>query len=126
MMQQWIYGLLVWLPIFCKSFFFFFEGVNFKKTWRLTGFLPFYDKNHVVLFEKIQNVDYNWDDCPEVSPAGKFLLNKDWFNKWKFFKKKKKAKHFIQHLLVKDPVQRYTAAKALNHPWVKVTFDFSR
>jgi calcium/calmodulin-dependent protein kinase I len=64
----------------------------------LTGFLPFYDKNHVKLFEKIQNVDYNWDDCPEVSPA---------------------AKHFIQHLLVKDPKQRFTAAQALNHPWVK-------
>jgi len=64
----------------------------------LTGFLPFYDKNHAVLFEKIQNVDYNWDDCPEVSPA---------------------AKHFIQHLLVKDSKKRYTAESALNHPWVK-------
>jgi calcium/calmodulin-dependent protein kinase I len=64
----------------------------------LTGFLPFYDKNHSVLFEKIQNVDYNWDDCPEVSPA---------------------AKHFIQHLLVKDPKKRYTAEAALNHPWLK-------
>jgi len=64
----------------------------------LTGFLPFYDKNHSVLFEKIQSVDYNWDDCPEVSPA---------------------AKHFIQHLLVKDPKKRYTAEIAMNHPWVK-------
>jgi len=64
----------------------------------LTGFLPFYDKNHAVLFEKIQNVDYNWDDCPEVSP---------------------KAKHFIQHLLVKDPKKRYNVEKALSHPWVK-------
>jgi len=64
----------------------------------LTGFLPFYDKNHAILFEKIQNVDYNWDDCPEVSPA---------------------AKHFIQHLLVKDPKKRYTADLALSHPWVK-------
>jgi len=64
----------------------------------LTGFLPFYDKNHAVLFEKIQNVEYNWDDCPEVSPA---------------------AKHFIQHLLVKDPKKRYTAEQALAHPWVK-------
>jgi len=64
----------------------------------LTGFLPFYDKNHSVLFEKIQSVDYNWDDCPEVSPA---------------------AKHFIQHLLVKDPKKRYTAEMAINHPWVK-------
>jgi len=64
----------------------------------LTGFLPFYDKNHTVLFEKIQNVDYNWDDCPEVSLE---------------------AKHFIQHLLVKDPKKRYTAEAALSHPWVK-------
>jgi len=64
----------------------------------LTGFLPFYDKNHALLFEKIQNVEYNWDDCPEVSPA---------------------AKHFIQHLLVKDPKKRYTADAALQHPWVK-------
>ena len=60
--------------------------------------MPFYDKNHAVLFEKIQNVDYNWDDCPEVSPT---------------------AKHFIQHLLVKDPKKRYTADLALNHPWIK-------
>jgi len=66
----------------------------------LTGFLPFYDKNHAVLFEKIQNVDYNWDDCPEVSPA---------------------AKHFIQHLLVKDPKKRYTAEIAMAHPWIKGT-----
>lgn len=64
----------------------------------LTGFLPFYDKNHSVLFEKIQNVDYNWDDCPEVTPA---------------------AKHFIQHLLVKDAKKRYTADIALEHPWIK-------
>jgi len=64
----------------------------------LTGFLPFYDKNHAVLFEKIQNVDYNWDDCPEVS---------------------NEAKHFIQHLLVREPKMRYNAEQALNHPWVK-------
>jgi len=63
----------------------------------LTGFLPFYDKNHSVLFEKIQSVDYNWDDCPQVSPA---------------------AKHFIQHLLVKDPKKRYTAEMAMKHPWI--------
>jgi len=64
----------------------------------LTGFLPFYDRNHMVLFEKIQNVDYTWDDCPVVTPS---------------------AKHFIEHLLVKDPSKRYTAAQALQHPWVK-------
>jgi len=64
----------------------------------LTGFLPFYDKNHAILFEKIQKVDYNWEDCPEVTPL---------------------AKHFIQHLLVKDPKKRYTAEGALTHPWVK-------
>jgi len=64
----------------------------------LTGFLPFYDKIHTVLFEKIQQVDYNWDDCPEVSAEGK---------------------HFIQHLLVRDPKKRYNAEQALRHPWVK-------
>jgi len=64
----------------------------------LTGFLPFYDKNHATLFEKIKNVEYNWDDCPEVSPS---------------------AKHFIQHLLVKDPKKRYTAELAIQHPWLK-------
>ena len=30
------------------------------------------------------------------------------------------AKHFIQHLLVKDPKKRYTAEAALSHPWIKV------
>jgi len=64
----------------------------------LTGFLPFYDKNHAILFEKIQRVEYNWDDCPEVTPT---------------------AKHFIQHLLVLDPAKRYSVESALNHPWVK-------
>jgi serine/threonine protein kinase len=29
------------------------------------------------------------------------------------------AKHFIQHLLVKDPKKRYTAELSLQHPWVK-------
>jgi len=64
----------------------------------LTGFLPFYDKDHNILFEKIQNVDYNWDDCPDVSPT---------------------AKHFIQRLLVKDPVNRYSVDNSLAHPWIK-------
>lgn len=35
------------------------------------------------------------------------------------------AKHFIQHLLVKDPKKRYTADAALNHPWLKVTAHLS-
>eukprot|EP01116_Phalansterium_solitarium_P013979 TRINITY_DN3145_c0_g1_i2.p1 TRINITY_DN3145_c0_g1~~TRINITY_DN3145_c0_g1_i2.p1 ORF type:complete len:345 (+),score=125.82 TRINITY_DN3145_c0_g1_i2:133-1167(+) len=64
----------------------------------LTGFLPFYDKEHTVLFARIQNVDYNWDDCPEVSPQ---------------------ARHFVQHLLVKDTKKRYSADQALNHAWLK-------
>lgn len=64
----------------------------------LTGFLPFFDKITKTLFQKIQNVEYNWDDCPEVSPA---------------------AKHFIQHLLVKDPKKRMTCDTALQHPWIK-------
>lgn len=70
----------------------------------MTGFLPFYDKNHVVLFEKIQNVNYNWNDCPEVSEM---------------------SKNFVGGLLIKDPKKRMTAEQALNHPWVKVSFFLS-
>ena len=72
-----------------------------SNSFRLTGYLPFFDKNPRILFDKIQKVEYNWDDCPEVSVA---------------------AKHFIQHLLVRDPKKRFTAKQALNHPWVKVRF----
>lgn len=64
----------------------------------LTGFLPFYDANHKQLFKKIQNVDYTWDDCPTVSPQ---------------------AKHFIEHLLVKDPKKRITAEQALEHAFTE-------
>lgn len=63
----------------------------------LTGFLPFYDKTHAVLFQKIKKVDYNWDECPEISED---------------------AKDFIEHLLVKYPQDRFTAEQALGHPWI--------
>jgi serine/threonine protein kinase len=79
----------------------------------LTGFLPFYDKNSTVLFEKIQAVDYNWDDCPEVSAEGTPNVVTQLISI--------AAKHFIQHLLVKDPKARYTTEQALDHPWIKVS-----
>jgi len=66
----------------------------------LTGCFPFFsdDDNIAKIYHKIQNVDYNWNDCPEtVSPT---------------------AKHFITHLLVKDPQSRLTASQALKHPWI--------
>eukprot|EP01117_Protostelium_nocturnum_P020914 TRINITY_DN972_c0_g1_i1.p1 TRINITY_DN972_c0_g1~~TRINITY_DN972_c0_g1_i1.p1 ORF type:complete len:302 (-),score=101.29 TRINITY_DN972_c0_g1_i1:101-1006(-) len=66
----------------------------------LTGYFPFFDpdRNPSVLFEKIQNVQYDWDDCPEVSVAGK---------------------SFVSELLVYDPKKRMTAKDALKHPWLK-------
>lgn len=65
----------------------------------LTGFFPFYDpkRDPAVLFRKIQNVSYDWEDCPEVSNVGK---------------------DFVAKLLVLNPKQRLTAEEALNHPWV--------
>jgi calcium/calmodulin-dependent protein kinase I len=63
----------------------------------LTGFLPFYDKKHAVLFQKIKDVEYNWDECPEISQL---------------------AKDFIETLLVKEPAKRATAQEALDHPWI--------
>ncbi len=44
-------------------------------------------------------MEYNWDDCPEVSPV---------------------AKHFIAGLLLKDPKKRMTAETALLHPFMKL------
>jgi len=68
----------------------------------LTGLFPFADKSPMKLYEKITNVDYNWDECPDVSPQ---------------------VKHFVGELLVSNPKERYTAALALQHPWVKGQVD---
>jgi len=65
----------------------------------LAGYPPFYAENDTALFEKIMNAEYDFDDeCwDDVSDL---------------------AKDFIQHLLVKDPEERYTAEQALAHPWI--------
>jgi len=63
----------------------------------LTGLFPFADKNPVKLYEKINKVDYNWDECPEVSNT---------------------AKEFISGLLTKDPNKRMNATQALQHEWI--------
>jgi len=65
----------------------------------LCGFPPFYAPSQNVLFEKILSADYDFPD-PEwthVSDA---------------------AKHFIRKLIVKEPEARYSAAAALEDPWL--------
>jgi len=66
----------------------------------LTGFFPFYDPNRdpAAMYEKIQNVEYDWEDCPEVSAE---------------------AKDFVAKLLVYDAKDRMTAEEALKHPWMR-------
>jgi serine/threonine protein kinase len=63
----------------------------------LTGFLPFYEKNPTLLFEKIRNGEYNWEGCPEVSQH---------------------AKNFVGMLLTVNPQERLTAVEALEHEWI--------
>jgi len=68
----------------------------------LCGFPPFYAPSQNVLFEKILSADYDFPD-PEwthVSDA---------------------AKNFIRHLIVKEPDARYSAAAALEDPWLAGT-----
>lgn len=65
----------------------------------ICGFPPFYDDDTDVLFSYIANAQFEylspyWDD---VSPDVKDLIN---------------------HLLVADPLQRYTAKQALQHSWI--------
>jgi len=68
----------------------------------LAGYPPFYAENDTALFEKIMNAEYDFDDeCwDDVSDL---------------------AKDFIQHLLVKDPQERFTAEQALQHAWITTT-----
>jgi len=65
----------------------------------LTGFFPFYDptRNAAVLYQKIQEVQYDWEDCPTVT---------------------KEAKDFVSKLLVYDSKKRFTADEALEHKWM--------
>ncbi|XP_049625885.1 calcium/calmodulin-dependent protein kinase type 1G [Suncus etruscus] len=65
----------------------------------LCGYPPFYEETESKLFEKIKEGYYEfespfWDDISES------------------------AKDFICHLLEKDPEERFTCDKALQHPWI--------
>jgi len=66
----------------------------------LCGFPPFYNEDVPKLFEQILNADF---DYPE--------------DYWKDISQK--AKDFINKLLVVDPKKRFTAATALEDPWLK-------
>jgi len=66
----------------------------------LTGCFPFWDKNNAVLYEKIRRAEYGWPAGLQISPE---------------------AKDLIRHLMEKNPENRYTAAQALQHPWVSGT-----
>eukprot|EP01125_Pyxidicula_operculata_P012399 TRINITY_DN4070_c0_g1_i2.p1 TRINITY_DN4070_c0_g1~~TRINITY_DN4070_c0_g1_i2.p1 ORF type:complete len:331 (+),score=62.65 TRINITY_DN4070_c0_g1_i2:49-993(+) len=74
-------------------------GVGIITYILLAGYPPFFADSDTALFEKIMNADYDFEDeCwDDVSDA---------------------AKDFITHLLVKDPLDRYTADQALSHPWL--------
>lgn len=67
----------------------------------LTGCFPFFTDDSDVgkLYKKIQDVDYNWKDAPKGLSAA--------------------AKHFISHLLVRDPTKRLSTKQALEHPWIQ-------
>jgi calcium/calmodulin-dependent protein kinase I len=64
----------------------------------LTGAYPFDGPTPAIIFEKITDVEYKWDDSLEVSDL---------------------AKNFVQSLLVKNPKKRMTAEQALKHPWLQ-------
>lgn len=65
----------------------------------LGGYPPFHDDNQKALFNKIKNAEYEFHEeyWSEVS---------------------EEAKDLIRHLLKINPVERYTAEEALNHPWM--------
>jgi len=65
----------------------------------LSGCFPFFspDGDTSTLYDRIQKVNYNWNDMPpNVS---------------------EKARNFISKLLLKDASMRMTAQEALRHPW---------
>jgi len=64
----------------------------------LSGTRPFDGATDHIIFEKIRNLDYTWDDSLGISNL---------------------AKHFVQSLLVKNPSKRLTAQQALQHPWIQ-------
>lgn len=65
----------------------------------LSGYPPFYADNNAELFRQIMKAEFTFDP-----------------NYWADISDS--AKDFIRHLLTIDPDQRYTAAQALEHPWI--------
>jgi len=65
----------------------------------LSGCPPFYDEDNFVLFEKIKNVEYNFD-----APAWKSVSDD--------------AKDIIKKMLQKNPDDRLTPDQFTNHPWI--------
>jgi calcium/calmodulin-dependent protein kinase I len=65
----------------------------------LSGYPPFYDESPPKIFKKITEAKYDFDDpvWEEVSDLAKDLIKK---------------------LLVKNPEERLSAAKCLEHPWI--------
>jgi len=74
-------------------------GVGIITYILLAGYPPFYADDDTQLFEKIMNVEFDFDDeCwDDVSDL---------------------AKSFIQQLLTKDPKKRLTAELAMKHKWL--------
>ena len=65
----------------------------------LSGQPPFKGENDEEIYQAIKNGKYNFDD-----------------EKWDTISND--AKDLIKNLLIKDPDKRYSAEKALNHPWI--------
>lgn len=65
----------------------------------LGGYPPFHDDNQKVLFQKIKTAEYEFH--PEYWDAVS-----------------SEAKDLISRLLKVNPLERYTAAEALNHSWI--------
>lgn len=67
----------------------------------LVGYPPFASENQNVLFQRIRTADYTFReaDWKNISPE---------------------AKDLVKHLLVVDPIQRWTAKMALDCEWLKV------
>jgi calcium/calmodulin-dependent protein kinase I len=65
----------------------------------LSGTPPFFDEDNFVLFEKIKNVDFNFD-----APVWQSVSNE--------------AKDIIRKLLVKNPDERLNPDEVLTHPWI--------
>ncbi|XP_013394407.1 calcium/calmodulin-dependent protein kinase type 1 [Lingula anatina] len=65
----------------------------------LCGYPPFYDENDAELFKQILKAEYEFESpyWDEISDS---------------------AKHFIRHLMCKDPKKRLTCKEAIAHPWI--------